>query len=189
MIGFLVGRGAPSSPTEQSAKIQFPGGGSVEMDVSQPEIAQAAVLEKLFSEEFTRGGVLGWLARKAIFSIRDARLVTAPQENLCDPIPAGPLATRIEKARDCAATPVARGLRALAGKKLAPFHYVGVEVKVGVQAEELHKPAQGSANVCRESGFLGKRVELTDPASGAQLVVRASGSYPCTGMGGSPTFS
>jgi hypothetical protein len=181
VIGFLVGRGTPSDPAKQSVKILFPGGGSVEMDVSQREIAHAAVLERLFSEEFTRDGVLGWLARKAIFSVHDERLVNALKTDLCEPIPETPLAARIEKARACASRPVANGLRALAEQKLPPFHYVGVEVRVGVQAEELHRPTQGNANVCRESGFLGKQVALTDPASGAQVVVRASGSYPCTG--------
>ena len=78
--------------------------------------------------------------------------------------------------------PVAQGLRALAAQRLVPFHYVGVPVRVGVQSSDEHKPADGRANVCRESDFLGRQVELTVANSGAQLVVQATGSYVCTGF-------
>ena len=76
----------------KSVNITFPGGIALEMDVSQPEIAHSALLTQLFSEEFTRDGVLGWLAREQQnFSISDERLVAALEESLCDPIPNKPL--------------------------------------------------------------------------------------------------
>ena len=180
---YTVMSGSPDNPTTQSVNITFPGGFGLEMDVSQSEIAHSALLTQLFSEEFTRDGVLGWLGREQqVYSISDVELVTALERSLCEPIPDSPLQERIEKARECAARPVANGLRRLQEEKKPPFHYVGIQVRVGVQAAEGARPALGRANVCRESDLFGKQIELTDPVSGNEIVVRASGSYPCTGF-------
>ena len=183
IVVLLVILGMPDNPTSQNVNITFPGGFMLEMDVSQPEVAHSALLAQLFSEEFTRDGVLGWLGREQqMFSISDIQLVTALEQNLCDPIPDSPLPERIEKAQECAARPVADGLRTLQVERRIPFHYVGIPVRVGVQADEEGRPAMGRANVCLESDLLGKQIELTDPISGSRITVLASGSYRCTGF-------
>ena len=182
-VVIIVVLARPDNPTTQSVNITFPGGIALEMDVSQPEIAHSALLTQLFSEEFTRDGVLGWLAREQQnFSISDERLVAALEESLCDPIPNSPLSEKIEKGQECAAKSVAVALRRLQEEKRIPFHYIGVPVRVGVQADEASRPLPGRANVCRESELLGRQVELFDPVSSNTIEVLASGSYPCTGF-------
>ena len=180
-IGVLVFLGLPSDPTRQAVKITFPGGGELEMDVSRPEIDHASLLERLFSEQFTRDGVLGWLAEQGVLSIQDARLVSTLESELCEEIPRAPIDARLQKASECASNPVAHGLRTLAEHRKVPFHYVGLQVRVGVQADTRSRPGKGKANVCRESDLLGKEFELTDLASGRNLILQASGYYNCTG--------
>lgn len=183
VVGLIVVLAMPDDPTTQSVNITFPGNFAFEMDVSEPEIAHSALLEQLFSEQFTRDGVIGWLAtEQRMFRISDARLATALENELCDPIPDSPLPERIEKGRECVARPVVSAIRQLQEERRVPFHYVGVPIQVGVQANQASRPFSDRANVCRESEFLGRRLELIDPISNQAIEVLASGSYPCTGF-------
>jgi len=152
------------------------------MDVSQREIGHAAVLEKAVLPRSSRGMVCwaGWRGRRsspftdeaAGDGPEDGSLRANSRDAACRAHREGP-SLRLQARGDWSSGP--------GRAEIAPFHYVGVQVRIGVQAEELHRPTQGNANVCRESGFLGKQVALTDLTSGTQVVVRASGSYPCTG--------
>ena len=159
--------------------LTFPGGGSLEMSAGQP-VAHDELLNDIFAQQFSRDGLMGWLADKDIFSFEDARLVEALNERLCDSIPEEPLDQKIKASQDCADRPVAAGLRQLVDQEHVPFHYVGISVNVWIPARE-HQPQIGRASVCEESEFRGKKVELTNPRTSNQIEVQASGTSPCTG--------
>ena len=60
-----------------------------------------------------------------------------------------------------------------------PFHYVGAHVWVGFPDPE-DQPPKGKSNVCANSDFRGRKVQLTNPETDAQVTVWATGSYKCT---------
>ena len=181
VAGVVVGRALPENPTRQAVKVAFPGGATLEMDVSKPDLDYEEMLTTLFARDFTREATQGWLAHHRIFSLDDADLAHALSRELCDSIPQEPITLRIRRAQECAEKPVAAALRSLVAQRLPPFHYVGRSVRVGIQNDPLHRPKDGHANVCTNGGLLGRMVELTDTAGTATLRVRASGGYPCTG--------
>ena len=59
------------------------------------------LLNDIFAQQFSRDGLMGWLADKDIFSFEDARLVEALNERLCDSIPEEPLDQKIKASQDC----------------------------------------------------------------------------------------
>ena len=198
-VAVVVILAGPDEPQQQNVVIRFPNDITFEMDVSQPEIEHSDYLTNMFKDQFVRDGVLGWLARnqqvysisnpdlfdalkkKHIYSISDLGLVEALEKHLCDTIPDYPLTERIHKGQECAEKPVAAGLRQLQMKRRKPFHYVGFNVRIGVQADGASRPASGRANVCKDGGLLGKQLELIDSVSNNVIVVQASGWYTCSG--------
>lgn len=180
---FLLGGNMPISPTSVNFKITDPSGqGSIELQVDGEEINYEAVLEHVFKDDILGPGVAGWLQQKQqMFRLHDEALVTAIESSLCDPIPATPLTDRVEKAKECAEKEVVSGLRTLASNHRTPFHYVGVVAKVGIPAQEEHRPRPGRANVCRDGGLLGKTLEVIEPVTRTMIEVEATGSYSCTG--------
>ena len=179
--GFLschVGMTKLSNPTEQMIDVTFPGG-SITLDSSQPEIVYDKMLKDLFAKKFSKDGLMGWLADKDIFSFEDERLAKALTERLCASIPEQPLNLEIQAAQDCAEKPVAAHLRQLVTKRKVPFHYVGIDVKVGVP-ELKDQPDSGEASVCATSEFRDQRVELTNPRTHNRIEVQVSGRYTCT---------
>ena len=145
------------------------------------EIAHDKLLKDIFPQQFSKDGLMGWLADKNIFAFEDERLVKALNERLCEAIPEQPLDRKIKAAQDCANLPVATRLRELADKKWIPFHYVGVVVNVGVPERE-DQPQIGQASVCASSALRDERVELTNSRTGNRIEVQATGRYTCTGF-------
>ena len=168
--------------------INIPGAGSISMEAANNEIDQEEVLNTLWGNEgsFTRSGMIGWLADKGIYELTSLNLVQAIENDLCGPIPDSPLDERIERGQECAAKVVARQLRELAQRKSPPFHYVGVSVQIGISLDEEHRPPDGRANACSEGEFSGRSVQLTNPLNDNQIIVLATGTYPCSGIGRTP---
>ena len=177
VIGLLVGRTIPQAPAVEAVAVTFPGGGSVTLETSTPEVGHEALLEEMFAAEPTRDAVVDWLRARDFFALDDDGLVDAIGSRLCDPIPESPLARRTAAARACAEGPLASGLRRLAERNAVPFHHLGMTIRVGVPED---RPPRGSAAVCEGSELQGETVELIAD-SGASLVVDASwGTYSCT---------
>ena len=165
LVGFGAGWGVcamTSDSSRQTMELTFPGFAGLKIDTSQSEIAHDKLLEDIYAQQFSRSGLMGWLADKDIFSLGDARLVEALNERLCESIPEEPLDQKIKASQNCANLPVATGLRQLVSQKRVPFHYVGVAVQVGIPARE-DQPRIGRASVCEDSELRSKRVELTNP--------------------------
>ena len=164
----------------KSLSIGLPLGASI--DVEADDMPQAELLDKMWANEFGRAGMLDWLFQRSVFQITDARLAEALEE-LCGDFPDTPLEDRVVKQQECADRTVAKALRALMRSRRPPFHYVGLQVRVGISLDEEHRPANGYANACQESELLGRRIELTNPLNHKQVQVMATGRYPCSGMG------
>ena len=184
----LVGFGAgwvicsmTSDSSRRTMELTFPGVAGLKIDISQPEIAHDKLLKDIFAQQFSRDGLMGWLADKDIFVFKDERLVEALNKRLCDIIPEHPLDRKIKAAQDCAELPVSTSLRQLADQKRVPFHYVGIAVNVGVPERE-DQPQIRQASVCANSALHGERVELTNPRTGNRIDVQATGRYTCTGF-------
>ena len=170
--------------SRRSLRVTVPtNGGPVSIDLAAENdtMNQVDVLNQLFTDEFSKPGMLAWLANEGIHEIASPQLAAA-LVNHCDPIPPEPLAEMLAKQQECEAKPVVKALRDLARTHSRPFHFVGREVDIGVPAEE-DQPAEGRANTCSGGDFEGRNVELTNPINNKRVTVRASGSYLCTGVG------
>lgn len=171
------------NPTEQSIQVEFPGNqGSVTIKSKRSEtLPPDTLLARIFATDFGRSGILGILRNSyQIYHLEDARLVDALRERLCAPIPDAPLPERLDKAKACAETPVANALRLLARTHQTPFHYVGEQVRMGVQGDQGHRPGRGRANVCRSGPFVGQRLQVVEPRTLQSVELQAAGVYDCT---------
>lgn len=160
-------------------RITGPEGSAIEIDSNDDYLG---VLEEIYNHELLRGGMKEWLAGKSTFEIQDPRLVRALRNDLCDPVPdtRSSMDSLMEDGRKCADVPVAKGLRDLAEEKVAPFHYLGSEVRIGKQVEDLHRPRDGYANACREGYFYGRTVQIRNKINPSRSVkVQALNPYPC----------
>ena len=173
---------------EQDISITGPFGVSINAGATNYTIDQEQLLTKLYGNEFMRGGLMEWLVSRSVFSLHDPRLAQALNEHLCDEIPDTPLRDKISAGQQCAERAVAQRLRELASRRQVPFHYVGIQIDIGIPADPEHRPATGNANACQEGPFRGQRVELTDPTSGHRLEVLATGRYRCSGVGRAPNM-
>ncbi len=169
------------TPSGQHVTIDFPGGGRIDVRSEREALDYDALMTKLFSKDFSRSGVLGWLRDKHhLYSLETTELAEGLSTRLCDPIPAEPLENRLAKAEECASKPAAAALRRLSLERTVPFHYVGVRVQAGIQAESRHRPGSGRVNVCRTGRFVAQRLQVIDPITNRVIEVQAAGTYECT---------
>jgi hypothetical protein len=183
LVVLLVWKYGPAQPRKTSLKVTGPDGkASIEFNVEGDSVDYSQLLNKMFDDDFLRPAAIGWLGeKKKLYPLHEERLATAIAQELCEPIPDLPLEERLEKGKTCANKPVPSRLRALAFDHKPPFHYIGVPVKAGVPAEPRDQPQTHRANVCREGGFLGKRLQVINPRTQKTLIVKAANSYTCTG--------
>ena len=182
-IGIMIGwRAIPSEPTESEIEWDYPGGSlkiNAKTDLNSPEV----MLTKLFSTDFSKAGTEKWLQDNyQMFSIEEQALVDALQDT-CAPKPGMTPRERRQFMETCVKTPVISKLRSLAENHEPPFHYIGIEINVGIPDQE---PMEGKANVCKNNpnigiDFLGKQIELTNPVNDVTITIKATGYYTCTG--------
>ena len=177
LLVFSFGRMIPAMPTGSSFKVTGPDGKTgVEIRVDGGGVEYEKVLHEMFASDFLRPAATGWLADKQnLYSLEGDRLVNAISTKLCEPIPTTPVKEMLDKGKACAEKPAALGLRELAFNHRPPFHYVGFEAKMGVV-----QLAAGKANVCRDRGLRGKRLQVANAAGSAVIEVDATGWYRCT---------
>jgi len=178
---WAIGRGV-ENPSGQTVTIVFPGGGQIDVRSEREPLDYGALMTKLFSEDFSRNGVLGWLRDKQhLYSIQSEEIAAGLRTRLCDPIPSEPRELRQAKARECAEKPAAAALRRLSFERAVPFHYVSHPVLAGVQAQKPHRPGRGRVNVCKTGGFVGQRLQVFEPINNRMIEVQAGGTYVCEG--------
>ena len=129
----------------------------------------------VWGDEDRREIHMALLAREGVYTTGDPRIVDAIT-NLCDPIPSEPLAAYLSAARDCAEKPVPKLLRELAQQEKPPFHPAGSVVSIGVP-DKADQPPAGRANTCLNGVWYRRRVLLTNPLNGRQVIVHATGHY------------
>lgn len=193
--GFIVGAAVvggawialgAADAEEKSFSVMF-GDASISMNTRGGRIDHEALLESIFSEKFSRDGALGWLRDgQNVYSIKDPALASALHTKLCEEIPDRPIDAHISKGAACAEISVVENLRRLVEGHQVPFHYVGRKVQVGIQGAPEHAPRASRANACEGSDLSGKRVELTNLLNENQIMVLATGIYPCSGVSVKP---
>ena len=179
-VGVAVGAGivgifwwSSGSDETRNLSIQFPTGGRIELSAeADGAIDHAAVLEQIYSREFSRSGMLNWLQSKQVYSLDSRELPDAL---------AAPCGTSQVEREACISIPVLQDLRDRVLSHSPPFHYVGEDVEIGVPNQE-DQPPVGRAHACAGGRWSGRRIELSIPAAGNSLEVLAdAGVYTCTG--------
>lgn len=154
------------------------GDATLEMQADNMEIEHEVLLDSMYTNDFTRGGLMAWLASRQVFAAADPALVEAIATQVCEPIPEDDREARLRLGRECAARPVVAELRRRADHRETPFHYTGDIVRIGVPDT---RPPQGMAFACRDGVFWRRSVRLTN-LNDNQRFVRVevtAGHYPC----------
>ena len=186
VAGLLLWRVLPIGAAKTELEWKFQGQSlkpNVAKDLSDPE----AMFKKLFEMDFARAGTLALLKNKNVFSIQDSSFVEA-LKNYC-PDQIGKKETfeeRQKRLAQCLEVGTLKELRRLALDHVSPFQYIGTKVQVATPQNAKEQPPSGHANVCKNGGFLGYTVQLTDPTRKSTITVEATGSYPCIGLPGVP---
>ncbi len=179
---FIIMRGM--NPESVDLNITDPSGkAAVKLQVKAQQVSYDAILDTIFSkpDSVIAFGVNEWIReKKHMYPLDDERLASALASDLCDPIPESPIEEHLRKAQECADKPTASRLRELAENHLRPFHYIGIQARLGIPEAPEDRPARGRASVCRELGLLGKHLEVV--VGERSIQVEASGSYACTGF-------
>ena len=153
------------------------GEATLEMQADNMEIKHEALLDSMYTNDFTRGGLMGWLEGRQIYSAADPALVEAIATEVCEPIPEDDREARLRLGRDCASKEVVAELRRRADRREIPFHYTADIVRIGVPDD---RPAQGRAYACRNGVFWGRTVQLSRLNDSRRSVrVEVTGHYPC----------
>ena len=124
-------------------------------------------------QDYARAGMLEWLETKQVYSL-DSRKLPDALAALCG-------SDKGER-EACITTPVIRDLRSKMLSHDPPFHYVGEDVEIGVPSRD-DQPPVSRAHACSGGPWVGRRIELSNPANGNSVeVVADAGTYTCTGV-------
>ena len=170
---------ARSSDSSRLLKVSV-GPATLEMQADNMEIRHEELLDSMYTNRFTRGGLMAWLASKQIFAAADPSLVEAIATEVCERLPGDNREERLRLGRDCAGKEVVAELRRRADNRMTPFHYIGDVVTIGVPEV---RPPNGRAFACRDGVFWRRTVRLTNLKDN-QKFVRVevdAGHYPCAG--------
>lgn len=168
---------AMSADNSKLLKVSI-GDATLEMQADNMEIEHEVLLDSMYTNDFTRGGLMAWLASRQVFAAADPALVEAIATRVCEPIPEDDREARLRLGRECASRPVVAELRRRADHRETPFHYTGDIVRIGVPDA---RPPQGKAFACRDGVFWRRSVRLTN-LNDNQRFVRVevtAGHYPC----------
>ncbi len=165
-----------SDDSSRQFKISFRGA-ALEMQAENMEVDHEALLDSMYTHEFSRGGLMAWLENKQIFASADPSLVESIANHVCGRIPEDDREERLRRGKECANEPVVAELRRLADSRDPPFHYAADVVKFGVPDD---RPKPGTAYVCRNGIFWRKTVRLSNLDDSSRFVrVEVAGHYPC----------
>ena len=173
---FLVGVfwwATGDSDETRSLSFRFPGG-SVDLSAAADgSMDHADALQEIYERDYARAGMLEWLETKQVYSL-DSRELPDALAALCG-------SDKGER-EACITTPVIRDLRSKMLSHDPPFHYVGEDVGIGVPSRD-DQPPVSRAHACSGGLWVGRRIELSNPANGNSVeVVADAGTYTCTGV-------
>lgn len=177
LVGIAIGfnlSGTDGKRTDISLKF---GESQLKIDLKEDGVDGPKVLEKIFSEPFSKNGALGWLKdSQNVFSLDDLELMEELKFSkgfyrFDDP-------ELIEKFSVIGYdTPMAKALRKLRVDRDGPWEYQFRKVSIGIPTD---KPAKNSINVCANGLLQGKTVELFRFDNYDQRVkFFATGKYGC----------
>ena len=174
IVFFLNNRGSNS----QKVTIPTPLGAMV-FETDNGEINPAKLLDSLYSDDYTRGGLIQWLADKNIYSVDDPALARALASQVCEPFPANDLVGRLRLEKECAEKNGVKELRRLAFEREVPFHRVGgiLEISMPGIIQET-----GRAYACYGSNYLGRTVLIINQRNHMKQVkveIDSKGRYSC----------
>ena len=97
IVFLVINRGSNS----QKITIPTPLGGMV-VETNNGEINPTKLLDSLYSDDYTRGGLIQWLSNKNIYSVDDPALARALASQVCEPFPVNDLVARLRSEKECA---------------------------------------------------------------------------------------
>ena len=159
--------------------INYDAENSIQMRIEDKIVAHGAVLDSIWSKDFTREATLEWLTAKDVYHYRNSALAGRLGEAMPDATTHGngetldERKTRLEGA--IAENPLIADLRGRARELQPPFQYIGKEVRVGVPSG--NRPRSNVAYVAFGSEFDGRVVEIWNPMNDKRLTVSAQGAF------------
>jgi len=159
-IGVLIGWNLERSGTKRSnIKWKF-GENELEIDLEQDLLNAPTMLGKIFSEEFSKNGAIGWLKNSyKLFHYTDPDLVNEFQRLDSEEL-------------------VSVKLRDLSQRRKGPWSYALDTVLISIPAKE-YQPEEGFANVCESGRFLRNKVQVFNLDQNNSITLFASGKYAC----------
>lgn len=153
--------------------------GDMVIEAEDGEINPAKFLDSLYSDDYTRGGLMQWLANKNIYRVDDPELAQALTSQVCKTFPTHDLDARLRSEKECAEKSGVKELRQLASEREVPFHRVGKIIEIGIPGSIQEA---GRAYACYDSDYLGKRVLIINQGNHMQQVqveIDHKGRYSC----------
>ena len=159
-VGMLVGWNLERSGTKRSnIKWKF-GENELEIDLEQDMLDASTFLGKIFSEDFSKDGAVGWLKKtRKIFHYTDPDLVDELSKLEVEHL-------------------LSVKLRSLSQGRKGPWSYQFDTVYVSIPAKG-YQPKEGLANVCESGKFLRNKVQLYNLDQNRSITIFASGKYAC----------
>jgi hypothetical protein len=159
--------------------INYDAENSIQMRIEDKMVAHGAVLDSIWSRDFSTKATLGWLKEKDVFHYQDSGLAGRLGDAMPDATTHGngesldERKARLEGA--IAENPLIADLRGRVRELQPPFQYIGKEVRVGVPSG--NRPRSNVAYVAFGSEFDGRVVEIWNPMNDKRLTVFAQGAF------------
>ncbi len=161
-IGILIGWFYQQSGAKDGAFEITGGGNSLKLTLTQKQISEEKLLEKIFNEDWTKFGALNWLSKNEdIFYYRDLNLARSIEK----------LKIKDEKDKD-----ISERLVDLSIKRLGPWDYQIDTVNVGFPSSP---PPEGKAYACETGDFFRQKVKLISLKTRKEVIVDVTNRYEC----------
>jgi hypothetical protein len=136
------------------------GASELEINLKEDMIDSETFLTKLFSEEFSKQGTIGWLKLNAgLYAVNDHELTGQIAKLDVD-------------------LPISESYRNISQQRLGPWAYQIDSVLIGVP-DSTYQPAKGYANVCESGPYRGHKIVIYNLDQTKRIEVQATGQYAC----------
>ncbi len=160
IIGIAIGWVIDNSGAKKTdIKWKF-GDNELNLNLEQDLNNVSAMLEKIFSEDFSKRGTVAWLKT---------------HQNLYEP---GDVDIASKIAELNYKDPVSVKLRDVSAQRTGPWAYQMDTVKIGVPSK-ISQPNTGFANVCENGEFFTKHLILYSMDESNSIEVKGTGKYAC----------
>ena len=151
---------------------------AIRMRIEDKMVAHDAVLDSVWSRDFSREATLGWLAARDVYHYRNSAIAGRLAEEMPVSPQSGSENIEARKARLEAAiaeNPLIADLRGRAHGLQPPFQRLGKDVRVGVPSG--NRPRANVAYTAYGSEFDGRVVEIWNPVNDKRATVFAQGAF------------